>query len=249
MRKIIVTAAVLLMSLSGWAAKSETIYTNYRLNNVQLIAPKAKVLAGRAIAHPATISVEKMRNMLGAVQIHRKAWLKKGKIVEDRAAFGDAAIELLAPYFVEALSKAESNQIIYFSYLAKNEKSVMRRDRLTAGKVWVEDDGFHMEFDKLFARVESDLSKRGYHDKTVAKAKGLRVVLDAGPGQMLGNSTRELIFDLGTNFTAAHAATQGGSAMSKTSVERLEELERLREMNLISEEEYTAKREAILRKL
>ena len=247
MSRLIMLAAVALFVIPTTAvAKSKHIvYTNYRLNFVKLVNLKGKELQQRAPTHPATLSVEQLRNMLGSIRIHRKALLKKGKILEDRNVFDDKALDILAPHMVDAFRQASAKQVVVFSYLFKNPKSILRNDRFTTGKAWVKDNELHVEFVKVYAKVIGDIDKRGMSNKALGKAKGLRIALEPGPNQMLGStSPREIIMDLSKTYVGA-----GEHAIPETPTERLEELKRLREMNLITEKEFKAKRQAILRQL
>ncbi|MBI2343918.1 MAG: SHOCT domain-containing protein [Deltaproteobacteria bacterium] len=232
------------MSLAGKAAPKNTIYTDYRLNFVKLEALSGPDLKAKAPTHPAEVSTETMSGILSTFRLSRRALMKKGKMVDEREIFDEEAINVLAPHLVEGLRRAKEHEVVVFSYLYKNPKFILRNDRLTAGKMWMTGKDLHVEFLKVYAKVTGDLSKRGYSDKLVNMARGVRIVLEPAPGMTLGETAREVIADTGATFFA-----RGRHTLPEQAPDRLTELKRLREMNLITEKEYQAKRRAILNAL
>lgn len=223
----------------------KTIFTNYRLNFVKLDEIKGKNREYIHPSHPATVSVSKMREMMAAMRLSRRAFFKKEKIVKDQEVFDEGALETLAPHLVEGLRRASNDEVVAFSYLFKNPTFVLRNDRFTTGTVWMEGDDLHMEFTKIFARIDGDLDKRGYEAKMVGRAKGVRIVLEMSPGVQFGHSKQELVL----NSKGTFIAVGSNKYQEQTHEGRLEELTRLHDMGLITKEEYEAKRRAILNQL
>jgi hypothetical protein len=244
----IAACLVLMMGLAApvVAKGPETVFSNYRLNYVKIRAATKKERRSAAFAHPAQIPSEKIAEMLSAIRLSRRAFFKKSKVVHDREVFSQKAIDDLAEPIAHALQQATNNQLVTFSYLFKNPRVVMRNDKFSSGRLWMEADGLHITFDKINAHITSDLDKRGYSDKSVGRARGLRTVLEPGPGMVYGKTQSELILTPSATFVAAGG---GNVRMPKKPSKRLKELERLKEMGLISGEEFEAKRRAILNQL
>lgn len=224
-----------------------TVYTDYHLNYIKLDKISAGDATARGLSHPAAIPVDKMRQMLASIEINRRSMFKKSKIIEDSAVFAERDLDTFAGYFAEAFQRADNEHVVTFSFLSRNPKIIGGADRLNTGTAWVSGTQLHLAFGKLYALVTSDTGKRGYDEKILRNAKGLRVALEAGPGQSLGSNVRELVLDLGATF-----ATKGPAANRKISAtvsERLEELKKLRDKKLITPEEYEAKRQAIMNSL
>lgn len=243
--------AAVLGGLPAVAKKGEfpgnTVYTDYSLTYIKLDDISSKALRDVQLSHPATITVEKMRQMLSSVAINRRSMFKKDKIVEDGAVFGDRDVDNFAAYLVDALQRATARQIVVFSYLVRNPRMVGGLDRLNTGKIWMAGNQLHIAFDKLYALVTEDTSKRGYDTKTLRQAKGLRVTLEAGAGQSLGNNGQEIVLDTGATFVAK--TNSKNVRLPATLTERLEELKKLRDKKLITDDEYNAKRDAIMKNL
>lgn len=233
---------MLLVAQPSVAKSEKTFYSNFRLNFVKLVSLKGKEKTQVATSHPATITVDKMTELLSSIRIDHKAFMREK--VQEFEVFDAEAVQVLAPAMVEAFGKASTNEVVEFSYLFKNPKVILRNDRFTTGRAWVDAGKLHVEFSKLYARIDADLSKRGYSDKAVGHARGLRVVLDTAPGQVLGASAREIVLGLDASYASA-----GPQVAPVTPSERLAELDRLRELDLITEPEYQAKRRAILNQL
>ncbi len=244
MRRILVIAVMLGLVAAVADAKNEnTIFTNYRLNYVKLVNLGKSEQKDLTPTHPAQITVAKMTEMLSSIRLSRRVFFKSK--VEDRGAFDQGAVETLSPYLVEAFKQAKPNQVVAFSYLFKSPHVLARNDRFTTGVAWVKDNQLHIEFQKLFARLTADLDKRGYTSRAISNSRGLRIELETGPGQMLGaNNPREIVLDTGATF-----ATVQGHPRPETTTQRMEELDRLKAMKLITPEEYSAKRQAIINKL
>lgn len=224
-------------------AGTEYINTNRKLDFVKLVELTKKDQTDIHPQHPATVSIDKMRELLASLQISHTAFFKRTKIT-DRQVFDDYGVNYLAPYLAEALTRANNNQVVVFSYQHGNPKKIIDNDRFSTGKVWMEGTQLHIEFLKLMAKFTGDLSKRGYAEKVLGNAKGLRVALEAGPGQMLGASNAsEIIFDTKATFAASGNQKH---RMPESVSERLDELKKLYDRKMISDTEYRAKRQTII---
>lgn len=252
-----VIAAVALLSLFPVVASAEEqyIYTNHRLDYVKIERIPKKRLAEKSPTHPATVSVDKMREMLGSITLGRRLFFKKQ--IKEREVFTERAVNFLAPWLVQAFEKAGADEQVIFSYLMKEPEFVVRNDRFTAAVAWIKGNELHIEFLKLHAKLEGDYDKRGNFDKVVNRAKGLRVELEPQPGQILGaDDASELIFDMSKTFAGAARTPEddGGDASGKkatrttgpSTAERLSELEKLHRAKLITDKEYENKRRQIL---
>lgn len=245
MRRFTVLAVVGVLWLGASAAAhadSNYIHTNRRLDYVKLEALNDKDQTALQPSHPAVVSVDKMREILTSLQMTRRSLIKNK--LTDLRIFDDRAVDYLAAYLAEGLRRATPQQVLVFSYLHGDQKRVFGNDRFSTGRVWMQGGDLHVEFNKLFAKVVGDLDKRGYADKALARSKGLRITLQAGPGQVLGASNAaEVILDTKATY-AASGNEQHRQPESVT--ERLEELEKLYKRKLLTEAEYRAKRQAVL---
>ncbi|MBI4238077.1 MAG: hypothetical protein HY696_06620 [Deltaproteobacteria bacterium] len=237
-----VMSGLWLGAVSATHADSNYIHTNRRLDYVKLEALDAKDQAALQPTHPAVVAVDKMREMLTSLQMTRRSLIKNK--LTDLRIFDDTAVDYLSAYLAEGLRRATPQQAVYFSYLHGDPKRVFGNDRFSTGRVWMQGTELHVEFQKLFAKVVGDLDKRGYADKALARAKSLRITLQAGPGQVLGASNAaEVILDTKATYVAS-GNEQHRQPESMT--ERLEEIEKLYKRKLLNESEYRAKRQAVL---
>lgn len=194
MRLYVFVALVLLLPATCLAG-ARYIYTNHRLDYVKIDSIGKKELAEKAPTQPATLSVEKVRDVLASIKLNRKLMFKKEVATQD--VFNEKAVNFLAPRLVEAFQQATAEEEVIFSYLLKDPDFVFRDDKFTVAKAWMKDNEMHVEFLKLYAKLEGDYDKRGNFNKVVNRAKGIRIELEAGPGQMLGASNpHELVIDM-----------------------------------------------------
>lgn len=259
LRKIGLVAALAIFLFTSFAFPTENaignnkaVYTDYRLTYVKIRKMTGKEKRTIKAEHPAQIERRMLANLLSSIRLSRRAFFKKEKVVDDRAIFDDSTLQSLGEYFAAALAQAKDNQLITFSFIYKNPKFFIRNDRLTTGLMWVEGGALHVEFNKVFAKMPDDTSKRGFYITRAAnKAESVRVILEVQPGQMLAeDNSKEMILPLKGEFAervASQAATVDAEAGDTGT--RLKKIERLKEMGLISQEEYEVKRREILGKI
>lgn len=261
MRWMLGAVAALLLCPQLASAESKYIYTNHRLDYVKLQPIPKKESAEKSPTHPATIAIGKMQEILASLKVSRKLFLRKQ--VETQEIFNEKAVGFLAPLLVEAFQRAGADEVVVFSYLWKNPQLIMRNDRFTAAKAWVKDQELHIEFLKLHAKLEGDTDKKGNFDRVVNQAKSLRIELEPQAGQMFGASNaHELVIDLAAAVArpVPEGGAKGKAAASRATIpatepvdtslqSRLRELDTLRRARLITDDEYQAKRKALLQNL
>lgn len=198
MKKKILLVVLMLASTVAFA-KSDYIFRQ-RVNWVKLEKGDSSVVALGSIRHPAkNMTQDQMEAMLLSVKIGRRFVIKKD--IETADVFNSWEARKFAPYLVEALSKATSDQVVNFAVIHKRPTFILQNDRLTMGYLWVADDGIHFYFTKLFAKIEGDYEASAHIDKAIRRAKSLRISLEAGPGQKLSyNSPMEIIMDANYDF-------------------------------------------------
>lgn len=201
MKKLFAAVLVLAVSLPAIVQARKTTYiaTNHRFNYVKLKELKPKDAAERNMTQPVQLDEQGLREALRSVKLSRSYILKKE--VDTQDVFDDASIDFLAPNLAKAFAQASDQEEVVFSYLMKNPIFILRNDRLNLGQMWVAEDGLHIKFKKLFAKVTGDIDKRGNEAKAIARARGLRINLELQQGQKMAiNDTTEVILDLHYNY-------------------------------------------------
>lgn len=232
-----------------------TFYTNGRMDFVKLEVMKKREAEDRGAQHPATISVDTMKQALSAVLVSEKNLLKKNPDVVQ--VFNEKATDFLSPILVKAFSKAKPDQMVVFSWLTKDPLVVIRNDRIVIGECWVKDNLLHIQFNKLLAKLSGDYDKRGNFDFVINNAKGLRIRLIASSVVTpAGKRGTEAMIALDGDYSAVAApdSVVGGESAKKASAQRsmkdrLTDLEQLRKDKMITEAEYQSKRKALLENL
>ncbi len=199
-RTVLILMAMIVMWPALCSARKTTyIATDHRFNYVKLKEVKSKELAERNMTHPEQLDEVGLREALKSINLSRNYIIKKE--VDTQRVFSDSAIDFLAPNFAKAFSQAKNNEEVVFSYLQKDPFFILRNDRLNLGRAWIDGNDLHIKFEKLYAKVTGDVDKRGNEAKAVARARGLRIKLELGPGQTMGvNDTSELILNLHYNY-------------------------------------------------
>lgn len=225
-----------------------------RVNWVKIDKASPKEFPLHDLKHPYTaLTPEQMEAMLFSIKISKRYTLKKE--IDSVDVFSSWEARKYAPYLVEALAKAEPEQVVSFSIVHKRPFFILRNDRLTMGNLFVASDGIHFQFTKLFAKLEGDYEASGHMDKAVRNAKTMRVTLEAQAGQQLSYaSATEVILDPNYNFLAqveqykAEEKAQESKEMKGSGAieERLGRLEDLKKQKLITEKEYQDLRKKIL---
>lgn len=227
-------------------------YTNGRMDFVRLQDMRGSELKDRAPQHPATITVDQMKNYLLSVTVSEKDLLKKTpEIVQ---VFSEKSVGFLAPILVKAFSKVQPNQMVVLSWLTKDPMFVLRNDRIVIAECWVKDDQLHMQFNKLLAKLVGDTDKRGDFDQIVNRAKGLRInLLPSAVIAVVGKRGTEAVISMNGDFSGLDAPnTIAGTnvdtnARAQRSInDRLADLDQLRRDKMVTEAEYQAKRKAML---
>ena len=198
-RTAVVTAVLVLLSVSAFAAKTTYVTTNHRFDWVKLKEVSSQVAGERQMTHPVTIDEQGLRAALASIQLSRSFVIKKE--VDTQRVFDDDTVNALAGAMAKAFSMATDRDEVVFSSLNKNPLFILRNDRLNLGQAWVHENELHIKFDKLYAKLIGDTDKRGNEAKIIAKAQGLRISLELGAGQKLGiTDPEELVLDLNYNY-------------------------------------------------
>ncbi len=209
MKRIIMSVlAVAVIAAPSLALAKKTTYitTNRRLNYVKLVEVKPAVAEERQMTHPVDITEQKLRDILISLK------LSKGQLfsdeVSERRVFDDYSASYLAPALSQAFRQAKENEEVLFSFVVKNNKFILREDRLTMVTAWVSNNELYLEFDKLYAKLTGDTDKRGNTSKLVSRARGSRVHLELEPGmQMAAVGSNVLMIDLKHDFAPVVAET------------------------------------------
>ena len=203
---LIVALISFLMPVLAEASKTTYIYTDRRFNFVKRVELSEDELKGVKRNQPFNFSDLQMRDMLAGVKLSKQLILDKQ--TKEQTVFDQAALDFLVPYLTKAFKEAEPNEEVVFSVLSQTGQILMHDNRLTIASVWVEGDGLHLKFRKLMAKIMITSEKMGDVSQAINRAQGLRVSLEAGPGQEFGNSTEELIVKIpDANATAVVAAS------------------------------------------
>jgi hypothetical protein len=216
------------------------------------------------LKHPYSFTQAQIRSILSSVRFNKKVLMMKD--VEDRRLYSDDNIDFLSSYLVEAFNKVNNEQVITVSYFTNKSKFLVPNDRLTIFRTYVKEDGLHIKFLKVYAKMIGDRTTAG-SERITNDAQGIRVSLELQPGQnRISWKPEELVFDL-NYFTASgvpkqpetlaaapkpekRAATVPASEDPAKSIgDRLKALERLHKDELITDKEYQQKRADLLRQL
>ena len=259
---------VLAVFLASPAAADEFIYkSKNKLDFVKLDQAKKKEKEG-GLLHPHDFDPDQIRVILASIHFNKKILMMKD--IENRRLFDDGNVETLAPYLIEAFKKAKPEETVVVSYFTRDQKFLIQNDRLTIFRAFVKEDGLHLIFTKVYAKLLGDRMTMGA-DKISREARSIRVGLEVQPGQnRLSWDPEELVFDLayyapggvkeaqpvaekaikiekkGKGKEAAAAPAQEGE---KTVRERLKELDDLKKDELITEKEYQRKRRELIEQL
>ncbi|MBI2083249.1 MAG: hypothetical protein HYT76_06730 [Deltaproteobacteria bacterium] len=236
-------------------SSSQYIYRSpNRLDYVRLA--KAKGAEKEGLRHPHRFEPDKIREVLRSIRFNKKALIQR-EVMEEHL-FEERHIEFLTPYLIEAFQKATADQVVVASYFTQRRKWGLTDDRLTIFRAYLKEDGFHLRFEKLYAKMLGDRTTKGT-ERVIHEARGMRVSLEVQPGQdRISWDPEELVIHLDSR-PKTQKETKGDheddEEVQKTKVkiktvrERLKELERMKEEELITEKEYQKKRKELLREL
>jgi len=263
---LLITFTLILPTI-GWA-RSEYIFRQ-GVKWVKIKDADSKETPLNTIRQPFNqINTDQMEAMLLSIKISKKFVLKKEINTQD--VFNAIEARQFAPYFVEALGKAGPDQVINFAVIHKRPAFILQNDRITLGNMWMAEDGLHLRFDKLFAKIEGDYQASAHTDKAIKKAKTLNVTLEANEGQKLSYaSPMEVILDNHFGFIGSVATERAeeeaqeeenlkpqkyrkdtpstySTPVKSSPSERLKKLDELKKQNLITDKEYQDLRKKIL---
>lgn len=218
------------------------------------------------LKQPYTFDPDQIRAILRSVHFNKKVMMVKS--IQNQGLFTEQNIEFLTPYLIEAFKKVKDDQAVIVSYFTRHTNVVIQDDRLTVFRAFVKEDGLHIRFTKLYAKILGDRTTMGA-ERAAQEARGLQVSLELQPGQnRIGWDPEEIVFDL-NHFTAigvvntpdksAETVEQEKAAKKKTATPpadekksirvRLKELDQLKKDEMITEKEYQEKRKELIREL
>lgn len=254
MNRILLTFLVFLSS-PLWA--STLIYKSpNKIDFVKIVGAKKEEKEG-GLKHPYKWNPEQIRAILRSIHFNKAVMLKQD--IQDQQLFGERNVEFLAPYLMEAFQKAGPEEVVVVSYFTEKSKLLVPDDRLTIFRAYIKEDGLHVKFLKLYAKLLGDRTTKGA-ERAIQEAKGMHVSLELQPGQnRISWDPEELVFGLKYDFKGSGPPEQevrvkmkpssAGAAPQKSVRERLKELDRLKEDELITEKEYQKKRKELLKEL
>lgn len=179
-------------------AKSDYIYRS-RANWVKLEKLSKKQLAGQILAHPfKSITTDQLVSMLMSLKMSKAQLFSKEIKTQEVFSIGEA--RKFAPIILKAFRKADPNEVVNVSMVHKRPHFVIRNDYLSMMNFYVTDEGLHVHFMKLFAKLKGEYKQASKMYQEISKSKGIRVSLEAVPGQTLLAEVDEVIFDLNYDF-------------------------------------------------
>lgn len=261
-KSVLIIVVLAIMVGCGFKNRKGYYYDNQRFNYVRL--EKFKGAGDKNINHPFQFTDPQMSTILKMIEIKKGVFASKSEKIKN--VFDSYAIGKLTPPIIKAFSEVTPDQKVGFAFMIKDPMFVIKNDRLSTGSMWVEDGKLHIDFDEIYVKVTGDTDKRGYiaMRRQVQSARGLRIALDLQPGQEYGDSTHELVVDVGLSAQIAEErlkkekelAAKGVEDTVKIEVvkdksvrERLRELKTLRKEQMITEEEYQQKKKELLDQL
>ncbi len=180
-------------------ANAKTIYeqNNNPANYVKL----QKNPDAESSNHPYSFNNEVMADLLRSVRYSRKALFSDN--IKTQFVFEEETVQKYTPYLIEAFQKASPEEAVFLSVAQSRPYAILRNDRLTQVRLWVESDGLHMNFVKTEAKLHGDYKSKTTGKKLIRNAKGLRVSLETQEGQQFAlDSAQEIIFNLNTDWQA-----------------------------------------------
>lgn len=262
------------VSISAHAGDEFIYKSKNKIDFIKLDEAKSKEKEG-GLKHPYTFDEAQMKSILSSIHFNKKIIVMKD--IEDRSLFSEANVEFLTPYLVDAFKKAKDDQAVVSSYYTRKTHIVIQDDRLTIFRAFVKDDGLHLRFNKLYAKMLGDRTTMG-SDRASSEARSINVSLELQPGQnRISWKPEELVFDL--NYYGPGGAKEKSSEAtvpakterknrkevrvktkesSETPIElsgkadvraRLKQLEQLKKDELITDKEYQKKRKELLEQL
>lgn len=214
-----------------------------------------------AFQHPHDFQPEEIQKVLSSLHFNKKAILAKD--MKDSRLYDDDHVTFLAPYLVEAFKKAGTEDRVIVSYFTRSSKFAVPDDRLTVFESFFKEDGLHLRFNKLYAKMLGDRTTIGA-TRAMQEARSLRVGLEIQPGQnRVSWDPEEIVVNLALVGTASAVEEPVAeihekpvkSTLPVTRSEgksirvRMKELEQLKKDELITNEEYQKKHDELLKQL
>ena len=257
MRKILLFIFLILFAIPV-QAKTTIIYeSGNQIDAVKIVKAKGSEKK-LGLQHPYEFSPDQIREILRSIRFNKKVLLVND--IKEERLLQERHVEFLAPYLQEAFQKAGSNEVIVASYFTQDRHFGIADERLTLFRAYVAPDGLHFQFTKIYAKMLGDRTTKG-RVRAMNDAKGIGVALELQPGQeRISWEPEELVFDLKSAFAKdpkkriqkqiqVKTKTEKSTLKEKQIRERLEELDRLKEEELITEKEYRKKRRELLKDL
>lgn len=235
-----------LFTTSGQPPKAEGIW---KFGELSAIRTSALPPGTDQNQHPATTGTDNLTSLLAGIQIESA----KGKFV---SLFSRAELENLAPALVNALSSAGPGNDLLVMATARREGGMLSLPQTVLATVFVRQNQLHV----LVKEARADLLSRfrSTHIKPVvefssrSQASGVKLQSAAGVNER--SDWLALPLNAQTAATTGNQLVPASRAVTAVKSEnfyneqakRLQGLKMLREQNLISEDEYQAKRKAII---
>lgn len=207
---VILLAGYFFLPSLAEATKSTYVYTDRRFQSVKRVEVDADDLKDRQINQPYAFTELQLREMLSALRFDKKALFNKNDEA-DEVIFNQPALDLLVPNLAKAFQEAQPNEEVIFSFVTHKPKVLMRDDRLTIAKSWVEGNQLHIHFKKLMAKISNDYDKMSDVNIAISKAQGVRVSILIQPGQQFGKTTDEVLLAIPPAGAVAENGTERGT--------------------------------------
>ena len=137
--------------------------------------------------HPFTLSTEQLQHLLSSVYV-----MENDDTVR---VFTLAEVEHLAPYLHKGLSQASSQQDISFALVGMHQGSLARENRLSSGRVFIQDNKLNLLFNRIHEKIDFSLDRRLHPILPAQRQQKLAVdwKLTAEAGQELVNQRQDWI--------------------------------------------------------
>lgn len=172
--------ALLLSACSRYHLVEEKVFEDkkLRVDLVNEVGPQG-ITVKKNYNHPQVVSEDDFKSLLHSLHFKDPVFLWKEK---DQEIFSAEEIATLAPLFVQALAKAQPDQMIGFSIQTFKRDLVFGTDKLTTGFLFFDEKGAHW----VFGNVNFGIGQDGdpyLANPTYQPPRGIKLV--AGEGQTL----------------------------------------------------------------
>lgn len=259
-RLIFKISLLLLVFVSGSVKGATYVYQNPKKTNFVKIEKAKKEETEGGLDHPFSFTPDQIEGVLRSIHINKKDLVLKD--IKNRQLLDEKGIKLLSPYIVEAFQKAGEREVVEVSYVRKEPFIIFQNDRLTRFRAFVKNDGLHLRFLKLYAKLSIEQSPgsniRGLRSTEEAQSMGVRLALQEGQ-VLFSSSPVELLLDVNALHSVSPTppgivsqnlkSPETSAPLEKSIRERLKTLESLKQDGTITESEYRQKREEIIKGL